>query len=48
MPKLKLSAIENDKPIKITHELPASVHRDLVTYADYLNSQLSQSHLSGE
>ncbi|MET4260863.1 hypothetical protein ABIC09_005828 [Bradyrhizobium sp. S3.12.5] len=39
MAKLKLGAIEDDKPIKVTHELPASVHRDLVAYADYLNGQ---------
>ncbi|MGY4362942.1 hypothetical protein ACVWZR_002128 [Bradyrhizobium sp. i1.3.1] len=36
MAKLKLGAIEDDKPIKITHELPASVHRDLVAYAEIL------------
>jgi hypothetical protein len=39
MAKLRLGAIEDDKPVKLTHELPASVHRDLVAYADYLNSQ---------
>ena len=33
MTMLKLSAIEDDKPIKLTHELSASVHRDLVAYA---------------
>ncbi|WP_281061091.1 DUF2274 domain-containing protein [Mesorhizobium sp. M1E.F.Ca.ET.063.01.1.1] len=26
------------KPIKVTVELPAPLHRDLVAYADYLNS----------
>ncbi|MCK1719289.1 DUF2274 domain-containing protein [Bradyrhizobium sp. 141] len=36
MAKLKLGAIEDDKPIKITHELPASVHRDLVAYSQIL------------
>ncbi len=39
MPKLKLGAFEDAKPVKVTFELPASIHRDLVTYADYLNSQ---------
>jgi hypothetical protein len=39
MMKLKLSAIPDDRPVKITVELPAAVHRDLVAYADYLNSQ---------
>ena len=36
MAKLKLGAIEDDKPIKVTLELPAGVHRDLVTYAETL------------
>lgn len=39
MPKLKLGAIENDKPVKITHDLPASVHRDLIAYAEILASE---------
>lgn len=42
MAKLKLSAIDEDKPIKVTHELPASVHRDLVTYAEVLARQSGQ------
>ncbi|EZP68911.1 hypothetical protein BV96_04145 [Sphingomonas paucimobilis] len=33
MSKLKLGPIDDDKPIKITVELPASVHRDLLAYA---------------
>jgi hypothetical protein len=43
MAKLKLSAIVVDKPVKVTHELPASVHRDLVTYAEALARQSGQS-----
>ena len=39
MKKLKLSAIPDDKPVKLTVELPAAVHRDRVAYGDYLNSQ---------
>jgi len=39
MAKLKLSAIPDDKPVKLTVELPAAVYRDLVAYADYLNTQ---------
>ncbi len=39
MTKLKLSAIPDDRPVKLTVELPGAVHRDLVAYADYLNSQ---------
>jgi hypothetical protein len=33
MTKLKLSAIPDDKPVKITIGLPAPVFRDLQTYA---------------
>ncbi|MBX4952737.1 DUF2274 domain-containing protein [Rhizobium binae] len=36
MTKLKLSAIPDDKPVKITVELPASVFRDLQAYAAIL------------
>jgi hypothetical protein len=39
MKKLKLGPLVNDRPVKLNVELPASVHRDLVAYADYLNSQ---------
>ena len=39
MAKLKLGAIADEKPVKLTVELPAAVHRDLLAYANYLNSQ---------
>jgi hypothetical protein len=39
MGKLKLGPLEDDKPVKISIELPAALHRDLLAYADYLNSQ---------
>jgi hypothetical protein len=42
MPKLKLGAIEHNKPVKITLELPASVHRDLATYAEILARESGQ------
>lgn len=42
MNKLKLSAIPDDKPIKVTVELPASLHRDLVTYAEVLSHESGQ------
>jgi hypothetical protein len=42
MAKLKLRAIEDDKPIKLTHELPASVHRDLASYAEILARETGQ------
>ena len=42
MPKLKLSAVPDDRPVKITVELPAAVYRDLVAYADVLGRQNGQ------
>ncbi|MCQ4158545.1 DUF2274 domain-containing protein [Roseomonas sp. GC11] len=36
MTKLKLGAIADDKPVKVTVELPAPVHRDLVAYGEVL------------
>lgn len=36
MAKLKLGPIADDKPVKITMELPAALHRDLVAYAEVL------------
>ncbi|MFV0515290.1 MAG: DUF2274 domain-containing protein [Jhaorihella sp.] len=35
--KLKLSAIPDDKPVKLSIELPADVHRDLVAYAEVMS-----------
>jgi hypothetical protein len=39
MTKLKLGPIADDKPVKVMVELPATLHRDLTAYADYLDSQ---------
>jgi hypothetical protein len=39
MEKLKLSAVPDDKPVKLTVELPAAVHRDLVAYAEVLGRE---------
>jgi hypothetical protein len=36
MARLMLDAITDDKPVKITVELPANVHRDLLAYAEAL------------
>lgn len=33
MAKLKLGPLADDKPVKLTLELPAPIHRDLVAYA---------------
>jgi hypothetical protein len=37
--KLKLGPIANDKPVKVTVELPASLHRDLIAYAEILGRE---------
>jgi hypothetical protein len=42
MAKLKLGAIADDKPVKVTVELPASVHRDLVAYAEIHSRETGQ------
>ena len=42
MPKLKLGAITDDKPVKLTVELPAAVHRDLLAYANALAREIGQ------
>jgi hypothetical protein len=34
--KLKLGLIVDDKPVKVSLELPAAVHRDLIAYSDVL------------
>ena len=36
MAKLKLGAIADDKPVRLTVEFPAPVHRDLLAYAEVL------------
>jgi hypothetical protein len=43
MEKLKLSAVPDDKPVKLTVELPAAVHRDLVAYAELLGGETGQA-----
>ncbi|MDH1269970.1 DUF2274 domain-containing protein [Rhizobium pusense] len=42
MTKLKLGAIANDKPVKVTLELPASLHASLVAYAEVLARETGQ------
>jgi hypothetical protein len=42
MAKLKLAAIAEDKPVKITVELPATLHSDLVRYAEILGRETGQ------
>jgi hypothetical protein len=42
MPKLKLGPIADDKPVKVTLDLPAALHRDLVAYAEILGRETGQ------
>lgn len=42
MSKLKLRGIEDDKPVKMTVELPASIARDLNIYAEVLAQDTRQ------
>jgi hypothetical protein len=42
MSKLKLGTIPDDKPVKLTIELPAALHRDLVAYGKALAGEAGQ------
>jgi hypothetical protein len=42
MGKLKLGPLEDDKPVKISVELPAALHRDLLAYAEILGRENGQ------
>jgi hypothetical protein len=43
MAKLKLGAIVDDKPVKLTIELPTNVHRDLVAYGQAFARETGQA-----
>ena len=43
MGKLKLGPLEDDKPVKISVELPAALHRDLIAYAEILGRESGQA-----
>lgn len=43
MSKLKLATIEDDKPVKLTIELPAAIHRNLVAYAEAIGRENGQA-----
>jgi hypothetical protein len=43
MLKLKLSSIEDDKPVSLTVKIPAMVYRDLMAYAEILKREDRQS-----
>lgn len=42
-PKLKLTTVVDDRPVKLAVELPAAVHRDLVAYAEILSRETGQA-----
>jgi hypothetical protein len=39
MSKLRLGALLDEKPVKLTVDLPAAVHRDLLAYAEALGRE---------
>ncbi|WP_027061084.1 DUF2274 domain-containing protein [Mesorhizobium loti] len=43
MTKLKLGAVADDKPVKISIDLPAAIHRDLIAYAEVLGRETGQT-----
>jgi hypothetical protein len=42
MAKLKLGSILDDKPVRLTIDVPAAVHRDLLAYAEALGRETGQ------
>lgn len=43
MTKLKLGALSDDEPVKVTVELPAPVDRELIAYAKTLERETGQT-----
>lgn len=43
MSKLKLGAILEEKPVRLTIDVPAAIHRDLVAYAEALGREAGQT-----
>ncbi len=43
MAKLKLGPLADDRPVKMTVEVPAAVYRDLLVYAEALGRETGQS-----
>lgn len=46
MTKLRLGPIADDKPVRLTVELPAAVHRDLVEYGRLLARESGQAEIT--
>lgn len=43
MTKLKLTSIDDEKPVRLTVTLPAALHRDLAAYAEILAHESGKS-----
>ncbi len=43
MSKLKLAPIEDDKPVKLSLEIPAPVHRELIAYGEVLGREAGKA-----
>ena len=43
MSTLKLGPIPDDKPVKLTVEVPAALHRDLIAYGEILGREAGQA-----
>ncbi len=48
MTKLKLGPLADDRPVKLTVELPAAVHRDLAAYSAALAAETGGEAVSPE
>lgn len=48
MAALKLGPLVEDRPVRLTVELPGPVHRDLVRYAAALGAQTGQAPVAPE
>ncbi|WP_116968989.1 DUF2274 domain-containing protein [Blastomonas sp. UPD001] len=48
MTKLKLGPLADDRPVKLTVELPANIHRDLTAYATALAAETGSEAVTPE
>lgn len=48
MTRLKLGPLADDRPVKLTVELPAAVHRDLAAYAAALSAETGGAAVAPE
>ena len=48
MTKLKLGPIPDNKPVKLTVEVPAELHRDLIDYGEILGREAGQEPIEAK